>query len=69
MAQLVAGILDRPLHCRLEPGDATRPGYDSRYAIDGTRLAESGWVPPYAFTAALESTVRWTAEHPEWIGL
>lgn len=69
MAELVAGILGKPLRHRLEPGDVSRPGYDARYSIDGARLMASGWKPPRSFTEALEATVRWTAEHPEWVGL
>ena len=69
MARLVAEILGRPLRYRLEPGNVSRPGYDARYAIDGQRLQATGWKPPLSFREALEATVLWTAEHPEWVGL
>ncbi len=69
IAQLVADILGKPLLYRLEPGNVTRPGYDCRYSIDGSKLAASGWTAPLPFEAAMERTVRWTAAHPEWVGL
>ena len=40
---------------------------DTRYALDGTKLAELGWVPPVDFDDALRETVEWTLEHPEWL--
>lgn len=48
---------------------ASRPGHDLRYALDGSRLARLGWRAPVAFDDALERTVKWTLEHPEWLDL
>lgn len=48
---------------------SSRPGHDLRYALDGSRLAGLGWRPPVAFDDALERTVKWTLEHPEWLEL
>jgi dTDP-glucose 4,6-dehydratase len=46
---------------------ASRPGHDLRYALDGTRLAASGWKPPVPLEESLERSVKWTLEHPEWL--
>ena len=45
-----------------------RPGHDRRYAIDASKIArELAWRPSRsAWPEALEETVRWYAEHPEW---
>jgi dTDP-glucose 4,6-dehydratase len=43
-----------------------RPGHDRRYAVDIGRLAKLGWRPAHTFEAALERTVRWYVEHPDW---
>ncbi len=45
-----------------------RPGHDRRYAIDATKIGrELGWKPARsAWPGALERTVRWYVEHPEW---
>ena len=45
-----------------------RPGHDRRYAINASKIArELSWRPSRsAWPEALEETVRWYAEHPEW---
>ena len=45
-----------------------RPGHDRRYAIDASKIErELGWRPTRsAWPAALEATVRWYVEHPQW---
>lgn len=48
---------------------ASRPGHDLRYALDGTKLADLGWSAPVSLEKSLETTVRWTLEHPEWLAL
>lgn len=45
-----------------------RPGHDRRYAIDASKIQrELGWRPRYSFDEALEKTVDWYLEHPEWV--
>jgi len=45
-----------------------RPGHDRRYAIDAAKIQrELGWRPRYSFDEALEKTVDWYLEHPEWV--
>ncbi|MGE4339003.1 MAG: GDP-mannose 4,6-dehydratase, partial [Pigmentiphaga sp.] len=47
---------------------ADRPGHDRRYAIDITRTQrELGWRPSETFSSALEKTVRWYLENPQWV--
>jgi dTDP-glucose 4,6-dehydratase len=48
---------------------ASRPGHDLRYALDGGKLAAAGWTPPMPLAESLASTVAWTLQHPEWLGL
>ena len=45
-----------------------RLGHDRRYAIDASKIKrELGWAPTRsAWPAALESTVRWYVDHPQW---
>ncbi len=47
---------------------ADRLGHDRRYAIDATRIREElGWEPTRsAWPGALEQTVKWYVENPEW---
>ena len=45
-----------------------RPGHDSRYAIDATRISkELGWSPEYGFEGALKSTIDWYLDHLDWV--
>jgi dTDP-glucose 4,6-dehydratase len=48
---------------------SSRPGHDLRYALDGARMASIGWEPPVPLEKSLETTVRWSLEHPEWLAL
>lgn len=47
---------------------ADRPGHDFRYAIDAAKIEQDlGWTPAHTFEEALPATVRWLADHPEWL--
>lgn len=46
---------------------SARPGHDSRYGLDGSKLAATGWKPPVPLDESIERTVRWSLEHPEWM--
>ncbi len=43
-----------------------RPGHDRRYSLDASKLAALGWRPETSFEDALETTVRWYVDHPDW---
>lgn len=47
----------------------TRPGHDPRYALDGSKIEGLGWRAPVSMHDALDRTVKWTLEHPEWLDL
>ncbi|MCB1168091.1 MAG: dTDP-glucose 4,6-dehydratase [Leptospiraceae bacterium] len=55
-------------HDRLIEFVTDRPGHDFRYAIDSTRMEEEcGWKAKREFAAALEETVQWYLDHPEYL--
>jgi dTDP-glucose 4,6-dehydratase len=44
-----------------------RPGHDTRYAIDGSKMKrELGWVPEQTFETGLRKTVRWYLDNKLW---
>lgn len=45
-----------------------RPGHDSRYAIDSTKLQkELGWEPSLQFEEGIEKTVKWYLDNVQWL--
>lgn len=45
----------------------SRPGHDPRYALDGTKLKELGWIGPRPIEQTLETIVVDYQNHPEWL--
>lgn len=67
MAQMIAAAAGRELLYEFVDFHSSRPGHDLRYALDGTKIAKTGWVPPVPLDTSIEQLVRWTLEHPEWL--
>lgn len=67
MAKLVAGILGKPLKYELVDFHSTRPGHDMRYALDGKKLKDLGWKPPYTLEQSMKKTIDWTLNNPLWL--
>ncbi|WP_438448232.1 dTDP-glucose 4,6-dehydratase [Gorillibacterium sp. sgz5001074] len=45
-----------------------RPGHDRRYGIDASKISNDlGWNPAHSFEEGIKSTIRWYADHPEWL--
>lgn len=66
-AQLVAEIMGKKLNYELKCSESARPGYDRRYALDGSKLRNMGWKPPVEFKEGLEKIIKWTLDHPWWV--
>ncbi len=71
----ICGILDsripnspfRP-HSSLIEFITDRPGHDSRYAMDITKISEElGWRPKEKFEDGLLKTITWYLENQEWM--
>ena len=44
-----------------------RPGHDTRYAIDATKIYNNlGWRPQETFETGLKKTVKWYLENTDW---
>ncbi len=67
LARMVADAAGLPFRYELVDSHALRPGHDLRYALDSSKLAGAGWSAPVDFPDALERTVKWTLERPEWL--
>jgi dTDP-glucose 4,6-dehydratase len=59
MAFKVADAVGKTLNYKLVNFHAARPGHDRRYALDGAKLANLGWVPPVDIDTSIRRTVNW----------
>lgn len=68
MVNMIAEAMGRP-----EPAiervsfHASRPGHDLRYALDGSKMAGTGWRAPVSFDESLNRTVGWYLDSPAWL--
>ena len=67
IAEKIALFLNKPLKVRFEDFHSTRPGHDMHYGLDGTKMKELGWVPPFNLQESLDHTVTWTMNNKEWL--
>lgn len=67
MALLVASYTGKKLNYELEDVYTARPGHDTRYSLDGSKLAALGWKAPMGFEETVKSTVEWTLKNPIWM--
>lgn len=43
-----------------------RRGHDFRYANDGSKIMQLGWMREHSFDQGLEETIRWYQENEDW---
>ena len=43
-----------------------RLGHDRRYSVDDSRLRELGYAPTRSFDEAIDATIAWYRDHPQW---
>lgn len=67
LAQKIADIIDKPLYYDLVNFHSSRPGHDLRYSLDGSKLAAMGWRHLNKLDHALEKTVKWFLNNPDWL--
>lgn len=67
LAQTIADRLDRPLNYEMVSFHSTRPGHDLKYALDGSKLADLGWVPRHSLNESIHDIVQWYLKNPDWL--
>lgn len=60
LAQIIAGIVGKPLVHEFVDFHSSRPGHDLRYAISGEKLKGLGWVPKLTIKERLAAVVEAT---------
>jgi dTDP-glucose 4,6-dehydratase len=68
LAQIIAEIMDKPLHYEMVDFHSSRPGHDLRYALDGSKMKALGWNVPVTFEDSLRRTILWTLKRKDqWL--
>jgi dTDP-glucose 4,6-dehydratase len=67
MAQFIARVVGKELRYVMTDSHLSRPGHDTRYALDGSAMRKIGWRAPVDFEESLEATIQWTLKHPKWL--
>jgi dTDP-glucose 4,6-dehydratase len=65
-AQKIADILNKNLKYKMVESSTVRPGYDSRYGLDNSKLLSSGWSAPYDLDSELSKIVQWYTDNSGW---
>ena len=65
IVEKILKLMGKPLDIIEKVGD--RPGHDRRYSIDCSKIQRTtGWKPRYEFDQALQETVSWFQNNPQW---
>ncbi len=67
LAQMIAGLMEKPLEYELVNFHSTRPGHDPHYGLNADKIKALGWKSPVSFEESLANTIKWQNNHPEWI--
>lgn len=67
LIQMIGEIIGKDVKYELVDFHSTRPGHDLRYGLNGSKLAQLGWIPPKTFKESLTKTVLWSLQNPKWI--
>jgi dTDP-glucose 4,6-dehydratase len=63
----IARVLNRPIATCEVDFHAARPGHDRRYALSSKKLDSEGWSAKTDIREAIQKTVNWYLENPNWL--
>ena len=69
LATIIAEAQGQELKYEMVDFHSSRPGHDLRYALDGTKMKELGWVPAKSVRERIADVTNWTLENNRWITL
>jgi len=64
IAKTILEHMQKPLDLMVNVAD--RPGHDTRYSLDSTKLRKTGWKPTHDFSEALHYTIDWYLENVDY---
>jgi dTDP-glucose 4,6-dehydratase len=68
LAQFIADTEGKPLNYEMVDFHSSRPGHDLRYALDGSKMKDMGWVPQPVKQRLVE-VIEWTLKNDRWLGI
>jgi dTDP-glucose 4,6-dehydratase len=69
LATIIAEAQGKKLKYEMVDFHSSRPGHDLRYALDGNKMKELGWVPAKSVRERIADVTKWTLENNRWITL
>ena len=69
LAKMIAKIMNKDLNYELVDFHSSRPGHDLRYALDGNKMNQMGWVLPMNLEESMQTLVDWSLKNKHWIAL
>ena len=67
LVRYIGEVMGKKAQVKMVDYYTARPGHDTRYALDGSKLAALGYKPEFPFTKALERTIAFSLSHQEWL--
>ena len=67
LAQMIAKAMGKNLNYKMVDSHIVRPGCDTRYALDGTKMKKLGWECTTTVEQAIEQIVKWSIKNPKWL--
>jgi len=69
LAKIIAESQGKELKYELVDFHSSRPGHDLRYALDGDKMKQLGWVPSKSVRDRIAEVTNWTLQNERWITL
>ena len=67
LAQIIAECQGKELKHEMVDFHSSRPGHDLRYALDGDKMKELGWVPAKSVRERISEVTLWTLANERWL--
>jgi dTDP-glucose 4,6-dehydratase len=67
LAKMISKLMKEELIYEMVDFHTSRPGHDLRYALDGTKMKNMGWVPKVSIEERLKEVITWSLENNRWL--
>jgi len=67
IAEMIGEYMGQKPKIQFEDFHAIRPGHDRRYALDGDKIRDEGWIPPFSLHESFRKMVQWYMDNQDWL--